>query len=206
MEPRLKKYPHRIFVCVTFDQHLSFRPHILTINNKLAKSVGIINKVKHYLPKQVLMTLYYTLVYPYLTYCCAVWSSNYQSNLSRIIIYQKKVVRIITRSEYDAHTTPIFRQLRILKFEDIAAWSILKIVYIYHQQAKTEYNRLDLFTVNERNTQRYRIPFGRLNTTRFCISYRGPILWNPLNNDLKKLPSIHRFKKQFFNIAFEKYE
>ena len=116
------------------------------------------------------------------------------------------MVGIITRSEYDAHTPPIFKELRILKFEDIAAWSILKIVYIYHHQTKTEYNRLDLFTVNERNTQKYRIPFGRLNTTRFCISFRGPILWNSVKNDLKQLPSIHRFKKQFFNIAFEKYE
>ena len=39
----LKQVRHRIFVGITFDEHLSFRRHIATINNKLAKSVGIIN-------------------------------------------------------------------------------------------------------------------------------------------------------------------
>ena len=58
----LTQVKHTKFVGVIFDEHLSFRPHIETINNKLAKSVGIINRVKYYLPKQVLMTLYFSLV------------------------------------------------------------------------------------------------------------------------------------------------
>ena len=140
-----------------------------------------------------------------MTYCCAVWSTNYPSNLKRIETYQRKLVRIITRSGYDAHAPPLFKQLKIVKFEDISVWSILKIMYIYHHQSQTQYNRLKLFTVNERHLDKYRIPFGRLETTRFSISFRGPVLWNDLDVQTKNLPTIHSFKRKFYSSVLERY-
>ena len=185
------------FVGVTFDEHLTFRPHIETVNNKLAKSVGIINRVKNYLPRHALLTLYFTMAYAHITYCCTVWSANYENNLHKIEMYQKKLVRIITRSPYNAHTAPLFKELRLLKFEDISTLCILKIMYEQHHQIKTVYDRLDLFEINQRHPDKYRIPFGRLNTTRFSIIFRGPTLWNNLESMIKNLPTIHRFKKEF---------
>ena len=76
-----------------------------------------------------------------------------------------------------------------------ASSSILKIVYKYHHQTPTEYNRLKLFTKNERHPDKYRIPFGRLNTTRFAISFRGPTLWNSLSQTLKSKLTLHILKE-----------
>ena len=36
---------------------------------KISKSVGLLYKAKYYLPSTSLLTLYYALIYPYLTYC-----------------------------------------------------------------------------------------------------------------------------------------
>ncbi len=146
------------------------------------------------------------MTYPYLTYCCAVWSGNYENNIHRIELYQKKIVRIISKSAYNAHTSLIFKDLNLLKFEDISTLSILKIVYKYHHQTPTEYNRLKLFTKNESHPDKYRIPFGRLNTTRFAISYRGPKLWNSLSQSLKSKPTLHSFKKEFIQNTLETYK
>ena len=66
-----------------------------------------------------LCTLYYSSVYPYLHYCASVWGSTYQSNLKRLITLQKRVIRIISKSTFDAHTNPIFENLNILKFENL---------------------------------------------------------------------------------------
>jgi hypothetical protein len=46
---------------------------------------------------------------------------TYQSNLHRIILLQKRVVRILSRSNFDAHTDPIFKELHIMKFRDICS-------------------------------------------------------------------------------------
>ena len=49
----------------------------------------------------------------------------------RLINLQKRVVRIVSRSYFDAHANPIFVSLRILKFNDIIKLQIDKGMYLY---------------------------------------------------------------------------
>ena len=44
---------------------------------------------------------------------------SHSSNLNRIALLQKRVVRIINKEKFDAHTDPIFKELKILKLDDI---------------------------------------------------------------------------------------
>ena len=45
--------------------------------------------------------------------------STYRTNLYRLKILQKRIVRIITKSNFDAHTLPLFSQHNLLRLEDI---------------------------------------------------------------------------------------
>ncbi len=42
---------------------------------------------------------------------------------------QKKIIRILSRSKYNAHTEPIFKELKLLKLEDILKLQELKLYY-----------------------------------------------------------------------------
>ena len=98
-------------------RHLTWLPHINNVTRKISKSIGIIFKANFCLPQQALKTLYYSLVYSYIQYCVSVWGSTYPTNLNRLVVLQKNVVRIIARKPHDdAHTDPIFKNLEILKF------------------------------------------------------------------------------------------
>src|SRR6218665_2501554 len=55
----------------------------------------------------LLLTLYYSLIYPYIAYCNIIWASNYKSRLYRLKILQKRSVRIIAGLPYNSHTDPI---------------------------------------------------------------------------------------------------
>ena len=79
-----------VFLGVILDEHLSWKPHILSVSRKISKSIGIIYKSSFCLPKTSLHCLYYSLVYPYLLYCVSVWGSTYQSNLRRVFNLQKE--------------------------------------------------------------------------------------------------------------------
>jgi hypothetical protein len=46
---------------------------------------------------QLLRILYFALVYPYLQYCITVWESTYSTYLNRIVVLQKRVLRIIDK-------------------------------------------------------------------------------------------------------------
>ena len=60
------------------------------------------------------------------------WGLTYPTHLSKLIIRQKKVVRIpITGVRYNAHTAPIFRNMGLLKLEDIYKLQVSRYVFTY---------------------------------------------------------------------------
>ena len=65
----IKQVTETKFLGILIDQHLSWNPHNDFASKKILKSVGIIAKARFYLSSQTLMTLYYSLVYPFLAYC-----------------------------------------------------------------------------------------------------------------------------------------
>lgn len=78
------------FLGVHMDQSLKWNIHIDEINKKIAKSIGILKRISYLLPSNILTNLYYTLIYPYLTYCNMIWTSTYTSHLNKLKIAQKK--------------------------------------------------------------------------------------------------------------------
>ena len=119
-----------VFLGVILDEHLSWKPHILSVSRKISKSIGIIYKASFCIPKTSLHCLYYSLVYPYLICCISVWGSTYQSNISGVIILQKKIIRIICKVSFDSHTDVLFKEQEILKFSDIYLYQIGKFMYL----------------------------------------------------------------------------
>ena len=98
------------FLGVIVDEHLCLKDHISAVASKISKSIGIISKSRYYLSQKSLFMLYYSLIYSYLYYGNIIWESTYHINLYRLRILQKRIVRIITNSNYDAHTLPLFHQ------------------------------------------------------------------------------------------------
>jgi hypothetical protein len=124
------------FLGVVIDENLSWKLHISYICKKISKFTGIIFRCRYYLSTKTKLSLYYTLVYPYLTYCNKVWSSNYKTNLKRIYLLQKRIVRALTNSDFRAHTAPLFTQLKILDIYKINAFHVAKfiIMFSYHHR------------------------------------------------------------------------
>ena len=66
---QLSQVKNTKFLGIIIDDQLTWKSHIEHIVNKMSKSLGIIFKLRQFCNKETLLNLYYTLVYPYLTYC-----------------------------------------------------------------------------------------------------------------------------------------
>ena len=86
--------------------------HIL--KNKILKTMGIIIKARKYLNKKSLVNLYYSFVFPYLTYCIEIWGNASAIYLDALIKIIKKIVCIILNFAFLAHTDELFKELNIL--------------------------------------------------------------------------------------------
>ena len=99
------------FLGIIIDNKLSWKYHIDHISGKIARGIGMTIKATEYLNKQGLLSLFYSFIYPYLTYCNHIWGSTYKSRLRRLIILQNKAVKIIAHARFRASCDPRNRYL-----------------------------------------------------------------------------------------------
>ena len=114
-----------LYLGIYMDEDLTWEPHINHISNKISKNNGILRRLKHTVPKHILKTIYFSLIHPHLNYGTLLWGFN----LERLDILQKKAIRIISHSYNIAHTSNLFKQLNILKVEDI--FKLKQMVFYY---------------------------------------------------------------------------
>ena len=83
---------------------------------KIARSIGILYRLRKSYPESVLFTIYMYNTLMLLQFCyCLLLLGLLQKKQHYLHLLQKKALRIITKSDYLAHTEPICKKLRILK-------------------------------------------------------------------------------------------
>ena len=109
------------YLKIILDNKLSFKNHTANLKNRIARSVGIISKLKHYVPSEILMKLYYILIHPHLLCEILVWRSTFKTYIKKIISLQNKALSLITNNfDFKLHiTSSLHKQLNILKLSDI---------------------------------------------------------------------------------------
>ena len=108
------------------------------MSNKCLRIIGTFNRIKYSVPLNIRLMLYNALILPHLNYCVTAW--GYQCN--RIIKLQKKAIRTVMISSYNAHTESFFKKIKLLKIQDILTLQTLKI---YH---KFRNNKLPYYIQN----------------------------------------------------------
>ena len=102
--------------------YLGEHNHTDTVRNKVSKVVGILYRLKNIFPMYILQTLYNSLIVSYIKYGLLLWGVESH----RVESLQKKAIRLITNSNYSAHTTPLFIELGLLKVQDMFKLKLLK--------------------------------------------------------------------------------
>ena len=98
---------------------------LVGIANKISRTIGILRRLKNILPTPVLLTLYNTLILPHFHYGLLNWGFS----MGRLQLLQKRSVRVISSSKYNAHTDPLFKKLRLIKLADLFTLNVLKMYY-----------------------------------------------------------------------------
>ena len=201
----LKQVTEVKFLGIYIDEGLTWKSHISYICKKISKSVGIMYRFRFLLSSNTKKSLYYTLIYPYLTYCTTVWSSTYVTNLNRIFLLQKRAVRAMTNSNHLAPSAPLFAQLNILDIFKVNSFYIAKFMFSYHQRLLPS-PFLNLFPTggqihnyDTRTSPHFRPHTCRTNIKQFTILYRGPKIWNALPLSITSSPSLSTFKRKLLD-------
>ena len=105
------------YLGVQIDDNLTFKTHINFLYSKLSRTLSVMFKVKHYLPKAYLLFLYNTLFHPHLIYCISAWSSTFFTNLNPLQTLQNKAIKLIEGLNHWQSNTSASKKLKILKIK-----------------------------------------------------------------------------------------
>lgn len=86
--------------------------------------------MRHYVNLHTLKQLYYSFIYPYLTYAITSWGSAYKTRLNKIRTKQNKCIRSIFFAHSRENATPYYNLLDILKLDNIFK---LKVALFAHK-------------------------------------------------------------------------
>ena len=135
------------FLGVTIDDKLKFNLHINAITKKISKNIGVLYKLKQYLPCETLLSVYRSIIEVYINYCNLLFGNASYTHLSPLVIAQKKAIRIVANQPYRSHTNPIFSFLNLLKVADIYKYQLG--IYMWKNEINFEQN----FRINLHNTR-----------------------------------------------------
>ena len=184
------------FLGIFIDPNLNFKYHIDYIHKKISSSLYMINRAKHFLTQDALKLLFNSFIQSHLFYCLPIYSCTSKCNLKKLENIQKKALRIITNSTYNAHTAEKFKKLEILPLEQQIMYSKLLFMYDYiNQKLPKSFNSVwkknhEINNENPRNTRRanendFHIPFMRYKAIEILPFFNFQKLWNEnCNNEL----------------------
>ena len=69
------------------------------MEGKVIHSVGILSKLKHFFPHNIMLQLY-ALVHPFLSYGIIIWGATYPTYIKRLKSLQNRAIRAVARCHY----------------------------------------------------------------------------------------------------------
>ena len=166
---------------------------------KLSCSYRVINKVKQYLDKSSLLTLYHSLINSYVQYYVISWRHGNITMIQKLQKVSTKTINLISTKKQK--NSNVFQQHNLLKIQ----LQIGKFMHIYFNKSLPPAfsNIFDSNFLSEKATLRTQSKFKlcpqycRIKLTQQTLKFRGPKLWNKLPVALKNIQSLSKFIKCF---------
>ena len=83
------------YLGIKFDSNMSWSSHIDYLSGNVSKRIGVVKRVKYFLPQEILLTLANALVIPHSDYASSVWSSCSATDQAHLQVLHNRLARTI---------------------------------------------------------------------------------------------------------------
>ena len=191
------------FLGVIIKDNLSWDLHISEISKKINKILGILHKIKYKINNEIMINLYYTMIYPNIIYCNLLWGNSPATHLQLISKCQNRFIRLLLNLHPHTHTSNYYPTLKILNIQNINKYlsSIFTFKFL-HNLLPNFFT--DFFIFNElsetrilRYTPQFKINQPRIKLMSLSIKYNGPRIWMTIvPQEIKNINSLHQFRNK----------
>ena len=122
---KIKLNGHRLYqsdsikyLGILLDSTLNWKHHCDILSKKLKRGNGMLMKIRHYVHKKELKSIYYALFSSHLNYGCQIWAQYNNVHTQRIFKLQNRAQRIIEFADFRDEANPLYKSNNILKLSD----------------------------------------------------------------------------------------
>ena len=181
---------------------------------KISKGIGILAKMRHFVPAQILRNLYFLFIAPNVKYGIINWVCAATTGTKSIQSTLNRALRIINFEKRSASSKPLFNQLGILDFEDAFNLECSKLIYdinngnqnaIFDTFVEKTTSRHGYQTRQSANKQ-FAFPIIRTNYKKRFFTYNGIKIRNYIPLQKREQKSKNLSCKYFKNWLLHKYD
>ena len=192
--------------------------HITNLEKKLSRSIGLLSKIRHYVPVHLLRTIYYSIFNSHLIYACEIWGKNQNSlRFTKVTKLQNKALKVINFQSSDSPTGPLYQRNKVLKIADFISYKNALFVRNTLRKKNPQVFHEMFIMLNQNHTYNTRaatylfLDIPQVKTTHFrqySVKFQASETWNSLQRTqnldlLTSEPS--EFKKALFEAYLTKY-
>ncbi|MGK2862648.1 MAG: RNA-directed DNA polymerase [Chitinophagaceae bacterium] len=197
----IKRVQNCKYLGVFIDQSLSWNDHVDHVYKKIIKFSSIFYRLRDVLPKHCLKMLYCSFVHPHILYGIEVYANTTKTTLNKLCKLNNKLLRILLNKEIKTPINKMYAAINTLPIPLLHEYQLLSLVHKciynvsllpqlfcnYYVGVHSQYN------YNTRRKCNLFIPSVKSVAGQRCSIYRGSVLWNNLDEDIKTITSIYTF-------------
>ena len=182
---------------MTVDDNLTWIPHVLDLKKSFASKLELLKRSR-FLPKDVLIKFYFSVILPSINYGLVLWGSCCNSELiNSIDRLHCRAARIIFNLSKDMASSEVMKTVNWSTIRLSYKLEIFKLMYNAYKNILPDSLCGNIFSKRENHysLRRHEVAAIRRHKSRFMkdsLAYRGPILWNLVN-----------FNEKITNVSFK---
>ena len=189
---------------LVIDEFLTWDKHIEYIIKKIRQNLGMMKKIKGSVPKDSLVTLYKTLVEPYLRYGNIIWGQCGNTLTEKVQRLQNKAARIISGTSFEeTNHDDLLRELNWMNVKQLISHDLAVAMFKLRNGLSPSQCTENLQTISEIHGYQTRsVTSNDYYLQKFSQSYGqkaftyiGAKTWNNLPIQVKNAHSLFTFKK-----------
>ena len=203
----------QVYECKTLgiivDQNLSWKNNTKNICKKITAGISALRRVKPFVNKDSLVSVYNAIVRPHFDYCCEVWDVLGETQSKRLQKLQNRAARVIMGMSNDIDHAIALHALGWEELKLMRQKAKAKLMYKILNNMGPE-SLTNLFTYKSEVTNHklrgissgLYLPQPRTNNMKISFMYDGAHLWNSIPNEIRECKSLSCFQNKIATHIF----
>ena len=190
------------FLGITVDERLNFSSHISVVQGRVSRACGALSRLRWLAPSDVLLKVYYSLVYSHLTYGICLWGNSSKTAICKLDNIHTRCVKHVAHN-VNLECNDIFKAMGLLSTANIFMYFTLLKFFEYRTTNCSDYfeEKLDDLKVIHNYNTRFssndciNLPVVSKSKCLSSFIFNSVKFWNKIPPDIRNINSKFLFKK-----------